>query len=178
MLLYQEHYSKLGEEPLAEEEIVRSQSTYDALKNRFGRSYGEEYGWAATAPGGERPSFRSIERAVGLDHLRPYCKLASHNVHANPKGTFFKLGLLREQNVLLSGPSDLGLADPGHGTAISLAQITTALLTTRPNIDRLVMCQVLLQLEKATGQAFLAAHRVVEKSHRVKVHRENQAKGN
>lgn len=157
--LYQEHYAALGVEPLSEEKLAQIQSILEALKNRFGPDYGNDYGWASAALGKRQPTFRDIEQAAELDHLRPYYKLASHNVHANPKGTFFKLGLLPDQNLLLAGPSDLGLADPGHGTAISLGQITIALLTLRPNIDRLVICQILLQLEDEIGDAFLAVHR-------------------
>ena len=160
--LYQEHYATLGDEPPSEEEVAGIRSAYESLKSRFGRDYVKEYGWAAAALGKERPTFMDIEKAVGLRHLRPYYKLASHNVHANPKGAFFKLGLLPDHKILLAGPSDLGLADPGHGTAISLAQITIALLTLRPNMDRLVICQVLLRLEDEIGNAFLAAHRALE----------------
>ena len=43
-------------------------------------------------------NFSDIERAVRLDHLRPYYKLASHNVHANPKGMLFRLGLYPESD--------------------------------------------------------------------------------
>jgi uncharacterized protein DUF5677 len=161
-LVYQEHCTALGEEPLTEDELARIKVTRDALKARFGEPYGSEYGWAAEALGMKSPRFSDIERNAGLGHLRPYYKLASHNVHANPKGTFFKLGLLPDQEILLAGPSDLGLADPGHGTAISLSQITFTLLTMKPNIDRLVICQILARLEHEVGEVFMAAHRSLE----------------
>jgi hypothetical protein len=64
--------------------------------------------------------------------------------------------------MLLAGPSDLGLAGPGHGTAISLSQITFTLLTTKPNIDRLVVCNILSKLEPEVGDAFIAAHQSLE----------------
>jgi Family of unknown function (DUF5677) len=157
---YQQHCSSLGYEPLTEEEFSRIKASRDVLKARFGDPYGEEYGWAAKALGNKRPNFSDIERDVGLAHLRPYYKLASHNVHANPKGAFFKLGLLPDQQMLLAGASDLGLADPGQCTAISLSQITFTLLT--PNIDRLVICQLLCRFGDAVGEAFIAAHRALE----------------
>jgi hypothetical protein len=134
--------------------LLRAGPRRDALKARFGDPYGEEYGWAAETLGLRTPKFIDIERNAGLGHLRPYYKLASHNVHANPKGVFFKLGLLPDQQMLLAGPSDLGLADPGHGTALSLSQITITLLTMKPNIDRLVICQILARLEDEVGEAF------------------------
>ena len=159
---YQEHCAAIGYEPLTEEEFARIKAHRDALKARFGDSYGEEYGWAAAALASKSPRFSDIERNAGLAHLRPYYKLASHNVHANPRGAFFKLGLLPDQQMLLAGPSDLGLADPGHGTAISLSQITLTLLTMKPNIDRLVICQILSRLEHEVGEAFIAAHQSLE----------------
>jgi hypothetical protein len=64
--------------------------------------------------------------------------------------------------MLLAGASDLGLADPGHCTAISLSQITFTLLTMTPNIDRLVICQLLCRFGDAVGEAFIAAHRALE----------------
>jgi hypothetical protein len=161
---YQEHCRALGYEPLSEDELNEIRSNYQHLVDRFGNSYKEEYGWAAAAIGKNRPTFRDIEKAVELDHLRPFYKLASHNVHANPKGVFFKLGLFPGSgDVLLAGPSMAGLADPGHGTAISLAQITTALLPTRPNIDRLVVCDILTRLGQEVGEEFLAAHQSLER---------------
>jgi Family of unknown function (DUF5677) len=164
-LAYQEHCTAIGHEPLTEEEFARIKANRDALKARFGDSYGEEYGWAAAALGSKSPRFSDIERHAGLAHLRPYYKLASHNVHANPRGAFFKLGLLPDQEMLLAGPSDLGLADPGHGTAISLSQITFTLLTTKPNIDRLVICNIVSKLEHEVGDAFIAAHQSLEGAH-------------
>lgn len=86
--------------------------------------------------------------------------MASHNVHANPKGVLFKLGLQGcTDDILLAGPSNAGLADPGHLTAISLTQVTTTLLTTRPNLDRLVASRILLKLTDEIGETFWVADR-------------------
>lgn len=160
---YREHCNALGYEPLSEEEFNEIKSTYQHLISRFGPSYKGDYGWAAPVLGKERPTFRDIEEKVELDHLRPFYKLASHNVHANPKGVFFKLGLYPgNQDILLAGPSNTGLADPGHGAAISLGQITVALLTTKPNIDRLVVCDILMKLQQEIGEAFLATQKSLE----------------
>jgi hypothetical protein len=160
---YQEYCAALGYEPLSEEEVNEVCLGYHQLVKRFGSSYKGHYGWAAAVLESERPTFREIEESVGLDHLRPFYKLASHNVHANPKGVFFKLGLYPEsQDILLVGPSNTGLADPGHGTAISLGQITVALLTTRSNIDRLVVCDILMRLTQEIGEEFLAVQELLE----------------
>lgn len=95
--------------------------------------------------------------------LRPFYKMASHNVHANPKGAFFKLSLYpRRQDILLACPSNIGLADPGHAAAISLGQITIALLTIKPTLDNLVICNILMRLEPEIGETFLAAQKLLE----------------
>jgi len=74
--------------------------------------------------------------------------MASHNVHANPKGVFFKLGMLAESQVLLAGPSNAGLADPGHGAALSLSRVTAALvgLQQPPTLDNNVALLMMVQL--------------------------------
>ena len=52
----------------------------------------------------------------------------------------------------------MGLADPGHATAISLSQITIALLTTRSTADNVVILKTLQELESEIGEAFLKVH--------------------
>ena len=163
---YQEHCESLGYEPLTEEEISSLKSRYDGLRDKYGRSYCNSYGWASSILGKKNPTFKDIEESAGLQHLRPFYKLASHNVHANPKGVFHKLGLFSwERDLLLAGPSFAGLADPGQGTAISLMQITTTLLTSdQPNLDRLVLCNILLDLQNIISSEFIKVHQVLEDS--------------
>jgi Family of unknown function (DUF5677) len=157
---YQQYSAALGYEPLSDEEFRKIKLAYDRLLSRFGSSFKSDYGWAASILGKTSPTFRDIEESINLDHVRPFYKMASHNVHGNPRGVFFKLGLYPEtQDVLLAGPSNIGLADPCHHTAISLCQITIALLATRPNLDRLVLCNLLLRLADEIGHKFLEAHR-------------------
>lgn len=158
--LYQDYSTQLGYEPLPQQELDQTTLAYEAALNRFGRSYAGEYGWASQAlrsRGINEAHFRSIEKAVNLSHWRPYYKMASHNVHANPKGILFKLGSRSEnRQVLLAGPSDTGFTDPAHSTAISLHHITVALLTFEPTIDQLVVVSILQTLIDEIGEAFLA----------------------
>lgn len=164
-LQYQRHSSRLGYEPLTNQEFSMLQSSYQRLIDRFGDSYKNNYGWAAHTLGKGNPTFSDIEEAIGLGHWRPHYKLASHNVHANPKGVLFKLGLYpSDQQLLLAGASDTGFADPGHGTAISLLQTTTSLLTLRPNIDRLSVCQILSTLAEEVGNVFLSIQKTREET--------------
>ncbi|HEY0607202.1 MAG TPA: DUF5677 domain-containing protein [Herpetosiphonaceae bacterium] len=159
-LQHQKYYARLGQRPISTQAIARLKTTHDQLITQFGPTYKKNYGWASAALAHPDPKFDDIEQAVAFDHWRPYYKLASHNVHANPKGAMYRLGLPpNSPPSLLAGPSDAGLSDPGHGTLISLAQITTALLTTHVNIDRLVVCKVMQKLVRESSTTFMAVHK-------------------
>lgn len=154
--IYQQQCERLGFEPYSDDEMHKFAEDRTALLNRYGPLYGEEYGWAAITLGKKHTTFRDIEDSIELKHMRPYYKMASHNVHANPKGIYFRLGLSSdESDILLAGPSSYGLTDPGQGVAVSLLQTTTALLTIEPNLDRLVMCNVLKNVADRAQEAFL-----------------------
>jgi Family of unknown function (DUF5677) len=161
--IYQKSADRLGYEPFTEVEMAEFKKNRDALITRFGSDFDEEYGWAISGTGKKRPRFIDIQESVEMGHMRHFYKMASHNVHANPKGVFLKLGVLKGgPDILLAGPSVLGLADAGQGTAISICQATAAFLTIEPNMDRLVICDVLRRFLADTEQAFLAAEADVE----------------
>jgi hypothetical protein len=55
------------------------------------------------------------------------------------KGDRFNIGLDRRfAGGLLVGPSDIGFADPGQSTAISVFQITSAFVGWKPNTEDLI----------------------------------------
>ncbi|MCU1287172.1 MAG: hypothetical protein JWO13_3522 [Acidobacteriales bacterium] len=68
------------------------------------------------------------------------------------------MGLLPECDILLTGPTDAGLADPGDCTAISLLQVTVALCALRPTLDNLVATRMMTQLADDIGESFIDAH--------------------
>lgn len=93
----------------------------------------------------------------GIGHLGPYYRMARHNVHANPKGVFFKFGLIGEREILLAGPSDAGLADPGHATALSLLHISSSLLHLNPTLDYMVAIRIMKALADEAGNELVDA---------------------
>lgn len=160
---YQEHAAKLNEEPISTEELEGLQAARDELVERFGKPFRENYGWAALDLGNPHPTIGQIEESVGLQHWRPYYGMASDNVHANAHGAYYRLGSNPvTSGLLLAGASDLGLADPGHSAAISLHQITTVLLATKPDLYGIVIMKILQRLQDEVGEAFLEAHRKLE----------------
>ena len=152
---YQKHCDTLGYEPLTPEELSDLVQHYEDAVGRYGQDFNAPYGWAAGFSHSSRPSFADIERAAGIDHLRSYYKLASHQVHSNPKGVFFKMGLMDETDVLLAGPSDFGLADPGQNTAVSLSQVTSSLFAVAPTLDGIVGAKILTALAPEVCELFV-----------------------
>jgi hypothetical protein len=143
-----------GYDPIEERELKALQASYDDAIARFGKEFKGQYGWAAHQLKIAKPNFDDIERAVGIGHLRAHYRMASHNVHANPKGIFFKLGILGEQRVLLSGPSNAGLADPGHGAARSLAHISATVAMLEPSFDNSMVLNAMIPLTSEIGELF------------------------
>ena len=160
---YKEHEVRAGLEPLTQAELDVLDERCETLVTRFGKSFTEDYGWAASALGIKQPSLAAIERAAQMDHFRPYYRMASDNVHANSHGAFYKLGgFSPELNILLAGPSNMGLAYPGHGAALSLTQITAALVSTASTLESATELTVLSLLKEETGAAFLEAQKEAE----------------
>jgi hypothetical protein len=153
---YQQHCERLGYDRYTDDEMKELADARNAVLERYGSLYGEDYGWAAIQLNKKHTTFRDIENTIEMNHMRPYYRMASHNVHANPKGILFRLGLSRDdQSLLLAGPSVYGLTDPGQGAAISILQTTTALLTIEPNLDRLVLCHTLKSISEQVQESFL-----------------------
>jgi hypothetical protein len=162
---YQKCQPRLGYEPLPVKEIETVQKAYEAAISKYGPDFAKgDYGWAGHHLSKTKPTFRDIEAAVNIDHFRAHYRLASYNVHANPKGVFFKLGMLAESQVLLAGPSNAGLADPGHGAAISLSRVTAALVELQqpPTLDNNVVLLMMVQLVDEIGESFGQAHERLE----------------
>lgn len=163
---YQEHQDDLNVEPLEPEVIEELEEVRDELVEQFGDSIddgGYGSGWAAEAHSGNGgPSLHSMKEEVDLEHLTPYYKLACESVHAGSKGTLDRLGIIRHEDieqpeVLLAGPSNAGLNLSGQLTAVSLAQVTTDLLLTRPQSPSLADIQGMQMLLDDIKQSFAEA---------------------
>ncbi len=159
---YQDCCKRLDCEPIANEEFDNLELGYNKLLKKYGSDFKNQYGWASEVLGKRRPSIRDIELAAGIDHLRAYYRMASHNVHANPKGVFFKLGLFDEDQIILTGASNVGLVEPGHSAAVSLLHVSTAIGTIKPTLDSLVFLKMLARLENEIGESFLKANQKLD----------------
>jgi hypothetical protein len=96
--------------------------------------------------------------------MRPHYRMASHGVHANPKSITFTPDLPEAEHglALLTGASPAGLADPGHGTLISLTQVTATVLASKGGEATGLVIGTMLQLTDEAGHAYLEAHQTLE----------------
>ncbi len=157
-LAYQKHCRELGYEPLSEKELAEIKKARASICKIYGKDFRQEYpyGWISKKILKKR-SFTEIEKHVKLDKLRPYYNMACYNIHSGPKGILFKLGLIQDRSkreLLLAGPSNFGLADPGQSAAISLCQITTCLLSTKPTMMGLITIRAMQNLVPEICEAF------------------------
>lgn len=160
---YQEYAKSLKLTPLSSREIQEISKERKQLIEKYGNSYKKTYGWASSSLGIENPTLRDIERSVKLDHLRPYYRMASHHVHTNPKSILFKLGQSYwSEEIILAGPSDAGLADPGQGMAISLNQVNSVLLAVKPSVMVIVVLKVMAMWVEELCNKFIQVHRCMQ----------------
>lgn len=155
------HYeSRINASGFSDKEISEFKSQYDAVLAKHGTHFKEPYGWAAEFLSKGRPTFFALEEDVGLDHWRPYYKWASQNIHANIKSLRSSIGRSETaEDILQVGPSNSGMTDPAHSTAISLLQLTCTTLFLSPNFDDLVTAKVLATLSDQVGESFFDCDR-------------------
>jgi hypothetical protein len=154
-LTFQKHCQDLGKEPLTEAEIRNLKLAHDETIDKYGASFKEIYGWAAQSLGKKKPTFLDIEHSTGLEHMRPFYKAANLNIHAGSKAALFRFGTpIDGREILLAGRSIYGLAEIGQNTAVSINQLTTTLLLSRPNFDRLAFVMAAQELVSETFWSF------------------------
>lgn len=163
---YQEHARSLGLELFPENEIEELEAMKAELVKKYGKEFLGSYGWAAKKLNVKNPNFYTLEAAVGIDHLRPYYRMASHNVHANSKGINFRLSLSDKTKIFLSGPSNYGLLYPGQGIAITLGEINSSLLHVKLNMDSLVYSKILMKFVNLVQEEFVAVDHMMRENSR------------
>ncbi|MCU4668581.1 DUF5677 domain-containing protein [Bacillus paralicheniformis] len=145
--------------PLSKDDEKRANLKKEEILKKYGRSFEKPNMWAKPLfPQINRTIyFSDFEKLVGIDRLTPYYKQANYQVHASPKGIFQSLTMLNEvdqTSFFLYGGSNYGLSDPGSLTAISLHQITVALLYLKPTIDSEIVGLILQKFVEDCIEAF------------------------
>jgi len=163
---YEESYAVLGYRPPAKREVRRLEKLYKLALDEYGVGFGSEYGWAAKHLKKRKPTFSDLETWAGKSAMRSHYKMASQNVHASVKGITHQLGALSGPPLLLAGPSNAGLHEPGQNTAITLTQATFTVFNQRYQFDDVVMMKLLVELQKKTVNAFVRAGRRLKRDER------------
>lgn len=136
---------RLAEKPPSKRAQARLQARYDELVAKYGKEFKGPYGWATRTFKRSNVSFADIEAATNLDHLRPYYQLASHPIHANAKGLYFKLGAF-EPRAMHALATNHGFAVPASSAAVSVVQTFSALLMLAPSLDAIVNARIVQKL--------------------------------
>jgi hypothetical protein len=155
---HKKYESRLNEKAPEQYDIDECKARYDSLVEKYGKKFAGHYGWASYLfPDHNRVGFGALEKDVKLDHMRPYYKWASQNIHSGSKGTINRLGLNEAtEDILLVGQSNSGMTAPADATAISLSQITCTILMLHPTIDNIVLMNVIHDFQVRVGEEFLA----------------------
>jgi hypothetical protein len=155
---YQKTAKAMNLEPYADDELDAAIQ----LKEKLSGS-DDSYSWARKHIGSGR--LEKLREYAGLGKWSHNYKLASRNVHAD----FSEMRSLcampeAKQDLLLAGPSNSGLVEPAHMTAITLSQITAAFLTAHVDDESseldysnsLVYLSLIQKYVDAVGQEFLS----------------------
>jgi len=159
MKIHKKYEHKMQAKGPSIEEIEVITSQYKEVIKKYGKGFEKQYGWLEPFfPGIHNPGFQSMEKDVGLDHMRIYFKWASQNIHTSFK-TLTKTLTLPEfdPNVINVGPSNYGLVDPAHSTALSLAQATCFILARDSEVESVILMKALTFLTDEIGITFLDA---------------------
>ena len=146
-------------------ELEKVQKAHDAMISKYGKDFGGPYGWAAKALKLPRPTFKDVEAVAGIGHLRSHYRMASHGVHANPKGILFSMAH-PPITVLLTGPSNAGMTDPGHAAAISLTTVSGTIGLLVPSLDHQVTLLCMKLLSDEIGADLLSASEKLDEDER------------
>lgn len=148
----------LGHPPVSKRERDVVLRHYERVRKKYGKEFTGTYGWASAFTSNKEPNFTDLEIAALQPEMRSFYRMASHPVHAGPKGITFRLGVLDDQSMILAGASNAGLADPAERTAVSLVQLTMLLMEPSEVIDDLVMLRCLVDLRDQISRDAMKAH--------------------
>ncbi|MGB7293734.1 MAG: DUF5677 domain-containing protein [Thermodesulfobacteriota bacterium] len=135
---YQKHHKKLGYPPI-KRDLNKLRKIQRNLCAKYGNYFKNDHGWIPKRLWSNQDGigFSFIEESVKLSHLNPFYKLSSSQVHGG-SGGFYSLGLINQDEFLLIGSSNYGLADPLQNASISIHQITVNLLNLSPDFEGVV----------------------------------------
>jgi hypothetical protein len=162
---YRTYYKKLGYLPIERKEFNKLKKMHDKFISTYGNDFECRSGFEWIPPNIlQDRNFRALEEHVKLDKLHVFYNLACNSVHGGARG-FYRLGLIDElqTQLLLTGPSNYGLADPLQNTAISLLHITNCLLSIEPDFESLLQMNVMMNYVNEIGPKSVKVQEKIKK---------------
>jgi hypothetical protein len=156
---YERCHVPLGEPPMSKRERKHAAQAHARAIAKYGNAFKGPYGWAAHHLKSAKPTFSDLEKAAGRSPMHIHYKAASYNVHASPKGMFFKLGIMKGPTTAIAGASNAGLADPGIRAAETLSHVTGLLMGGAPSFGEMLKLRVLVICREEIARAFVRADR-------------------
>ncbi len=150
---YQGAAPSLGFAPIPESELEILKKARKAVLDEYGKEFKGDYGWASTFLKKPPYNFAALEQVVEMDHLRPFYGLASERVHTTSQSLLYQLA--SPDGMLLIGPSNYGLADPGQLTGFTITLLTALLTGIAANLDVLIGARMLQLLAEDTADLFV-----------------------
>ena len=162
---HQKCADRMNYQTFSDDDIQDASKSVEALLAQHHRKleeYTGDYGWL-------RPHINSgkrekVEKFLELSHWNHDYKWASQDIHAGYREMRSLLAMSETaDDLLLVGPSNSGMADPAHRTAICLSWITTAFTNCYLEEDcpfdsfgRMIWTKIIDELRVKVGEAFLA----------------------
>lgn len=165
-LEYNKHADALCVDPIEDDELNEAKRRRDAATKRNDEGFEKPFGWAKNLPG--RSNWKTLEGLARLNHLRPFYSLASHGIHATPRGGDLSYIVLNDGTpALAAGPTTAGLAEPASAAALSFTEITTVFVTNsfvrEPDLSRIAAAKALHRLREILDEQLAQAHRAHER---------------
>ena len=162
---YKQYAKKLGYTPLPKRELRILERACTRLTQTHGSDFTKgDYDWIPKSILPAR-NFRALEKAIQLDKYRPYYNMSSTGVHGGSRALFYNLAVMdhKRKRLLLTGPSNYGLADPMQNTAVSLMHVTMSLLTLNLDLQDSLTLAILSKYVLEIGPAAVKVQTQIEK---------------
>lgn len=139
---YRDYCEQLEFSPIEEKEFEELKKEKERLCKKYYAGFNKDWGWIPSSLSDQ--NFRALVKRVGLGYLLPFYNLSAATIHGLSRG-LYRLGQTHDsQNeFLLCGSTNYGLADPLQNTSISLYQITICLLNLNPDFESLFQMHVM-----------------------------------
>ena len=161
MLSHLKFKDRINAAPPSQDECDEMEHLYTQVISKYENGFKSQYGWADIYVEKGTRGFQAIESSANYDHMRPYYKWASQNIHVNTKTLTKPLALPDfDPDLIHVGASHYGLTDPAHASALSILQATATLIYSETDLEKIVLIKALTIFADRIGDTFL---KIVEK---------------